>query len=260
MEKLQNEAKSLDPPGSIITSIQCDVTDQESVAKAAKLIEADIGYVDVLINNSGISGPNNKGLYESQSLEDLQKVLLNEWDKWPVSMATNATAVVGVSTAFLLLLEKGNGRRGWVRGKLQPDGAPRGRHMQAAADDVEESDLRTSQIITVSSISAFNRHITASVAYTASKASATMLGKTLATLLAPYGIRSNVICPGIYPSEMNPGRDATFPTNTLPAGRKGTFEEITTCILYHVGKGGAYRNGTVEITDGGRLSVFQGTY
>ena len=123
-------------------------------------------------------------------------MLLNDWDGWPNAMATNTTAVVGVSTAFLLLLDRGNKRRGWETGKLQPDRPPRQRNMQAAAQDVEESDLRASQIITVSSISGFNRHVTAGMAYTASKAGAVLLGKTLATLLAPYGIRSNVICPG----------------------------------------------------------------
>lgn len=57
-------------------------------------------------------------------------------------------------------------------------------------------DQRSSQIITVASISGLNRRITSGLAYGASKAGAIHLGKMLAHLLAPWGIRSNVINPG----------------------------------------------------------------
>ncbi|KAF2101950.1 NAD(P)-binding protein [Rhizodiscina lignyota] len=257
---LQDAAKSLDPNGNVIVPIQCDVTDQESVTKAAKLVEDEVGYVDVLINNSGVTGPDHKGIYAAQNVEELQKVMLNDWGNWPTAMATNVTAVVGVSAAFLLLLDKGNVRRGFESKKLQPDGEARQRNMHIAAEDVEESDLRTSQIITISSISGFNRHVTAGMAYTGSKAAAILIGKSMATFLAPYGIRSNVICPGLYPSEIAGGQEGSFPVNSVPAGRKGNFEEMAGCILHLVGKSGAYLNGTVQITDGGRLSVFQGTF
>ena len=57
-------------------------------------------------------------------------------------------------------------------------------------------DQRSSQIITVASISGLNRRITSGLAYGASKAGAIHLGKMLAHLLAPWGIRSNLINPG----------------------------------------------------------------
>ena len=67
---------------------------------------------------------------------------------------------------------------------------------RAEGADYDASDSRTSQIITVASIASFNRYLTAGLAYSATKAGAAMLGKALATLLAPFAIRSNVICPG----------------------------------------------------------------
>lgn len=260
LANLEQAAKSLDQSGEIIAPVQCDVSDQTSVAAAVKHIEQDVGYIDVLINNAGVSGPDNKGAYNATSIDELQKVLEAEWDAWPSTFAINTTAICGVSTAFLKLLENGNTRRGWQPGKLGADKPARARDMQTAADDADEGDLRTSQIITVSSIAGFNRHVTAGMAYTASKAGAIMLGKTFATMLAPYGIRSNLIAPGIYPSEMTAGGLQTFPANLVPAGRRGAFEEMAGLLLYLVGKSGAYVNGAVEVTDGGRLGVMQATY
>jgi len=120
---LEDATKVVDPTEGH-HSIQCDVTDQDSVTKAAKLVEEETGYIDVLINNSGVNGPNNKALYGAQNLEELQNVLLNEWDKWPVTMATNATAVVGMSHGISCCswTRAIRGEAGKVE-KLQPDGA-----------------------------------------------------------------------------------------------------------------------------------------
>lgn len=240
--------------------VQCDVSDPQSVSALVKRVEQEVGYLDVLINNAGVIGPSHKTVHDAKSISELQGVLSSDWDAWPATFAINTTAVCGVSVAFLGLLEKGNERRGWASGKLTPDGDARARDLKAAAaGGVEEADTRTSQIITTSSIASFNRYITAGMAYSASKAGATMVGKTLATTLAPYGIRSNVICPGIYPSEMT-ANASNLPWTKIPAGRQGAFNEIVGALLYLVGKAGAYVNGACEITDGGRLSVMNATY
>lgn len=80
-----------------------------------------------------------------------------------------------------------------MTGKLEAGGEPRARK---EVEGVDMSDMRTSQIITVASISSFNRVITSGFAYAASKAGAVQIAKILATLLGPWGIRSNVIAPG----------------------------------------------------------------
>jgi len=54
--------------------------------------------------------------------------------------------------------------------------------------------------------------------------------------------------------------NATYSVNQIPAGRQGNFNDMAGAILYLVGKSGAYVNGNVMLTDGGRLGVHQSTY
>lgn len=59
---------------------------------------------------------------------------------------------------------------------------------------------------------------------------------------------------------MTAGSKGSYNYKEVPAGRKGSFQDIASVILYLVGKGGAYVNGNMENTDGGRLSVMPATY
>ena len=193
MDSLQSTARSVDPQGSVVIPLACDVTDMESISKAVKAVESSVGYVDVLINNACINGPRHGSIYELETIKDIQSFMLADYDEWKTVHAVNTCAVGGVSAAFLHLLEEGNSRRGWKAGKLADEDGARPRTKTKGMD---EDDLRTSQIITVASISGLHRRVTSGIPYATSKVGASHLGKMLATLLAPYGIRSNVVCPG----------------------------------------------------------------
>ena len=119
-----------------------------------------------------------------------------------------------------------------------------------------------SQFIVTSSIGGFNRNVPGGYAYGQSKAAATHLAKQMATQMVPFGIRSNVIAPGLYPSELSAPiiGDGIFPKEKIPAGRVGTNEDMAGAILYMTSRAGAYLNGNVIVTDGGRLSVMPSTY
>jgi NAD(P)-dependent dehydrogenase (short-subunit alcohol dehydrogenase family) len=192
-DTLNSAAESLDKAKETVVPIVCDVTNPFTLKTAVAQIEKEVGYIDVLINNAGVSGPDHTGVHGAKSIAELQEILLSDWPGWASTMAINTSAVIGVSATFLALLDEGNTRRGWVPGKLTVAGEPRERK---SGEGVDEKDLRTSQIITVTSIAAFNRYITAGFAYGASKAGATALGKAMATMLGPWGIRSNIIAPG----------------------------------------------------------------
>lgn len=159
-------------------------------------MEQEVGYVDVLINNAGIQGPDDMPANTAETIEELQSVLLADPEGWGSTFAINTSAIGMVSAAFLKLLDAGNRRRGWEGGKIPADRARRRENGSLGEKGIALDDQRSSQIITVASISGLNRRITSGVAYGASKAGAIHLSKMLAHLLAPWGIRSNVINPG----------------------------------------------------------------
>lgn len=71
-----------------------DVTDDASVAAAAKVVEAESGRLDVLVNNAGIADPSEDEL----AGPDMTAVL-----------DTNVTGVVRMMYAFTPLLQRGRG-------------------------------------------------------------------------------------------------------------------------------------------------------
>ncbi len=164
---LEAAAKSVST-GNIIPVVG-DVTSKESLKAVADRIEKEVGYVNVIIANSGIGGPQAKITSET-SLEDFQKIMWEtSFEDFTNTFSVNTTAVWFTVMAFLVLLDKGN-RKGNVQ--------------------------QRSQVIATSSIGGFNRNAPGGFAYGQSKAGATHMMKQLATALSQYRIRSNVICPG----------------------------------------------------------------
>ncbi|KAF8515282.1 NAD-P-binding protein [Gautieria morchelliformis] len=236
-EVLEKAAKENAKHGKIIP-IQGDVTSRESLLSIVSTISSQTGYINLLINNSGIFGPTVKLPRTTADIKDLQKIL---WEATPAAFQetfnVNVTAVYYTTVAFLDLLDKGN-KHGGIPGV-------------------------TSQVVTVSSIAGFRRDENPSgIAYGISKAAATHLGKVLANLLKDWRIRSNVIAPGIYPSQMTDGWGFSeqVPMGVVPAERLGSVEDMGGLILYLASRAGGYVNGNVSITDGGRLGLFSSTY
>lgn len=156
-----------------VVPLVCDVTDIENLRSAAAFIEKDVGYINLLVANSGISGPSGT-VAPGASIAELQETLLAiPMADFTNTYHVNCTAVFYTTIAFLGLLDQGN--------KQPSDSAYQGGR---------------SQVIATSSIGSFNRKITAGFAYGTSKAATTMLMKVLATYLVPYRIRANVLCPG----------------------------------------------------------------
>jgi len=120
------------------------VTSKADLAAAAEQICEKSGYVNLVIANSGITGPTSKGLSKDPSLTEFRNYL----DEWSVedinkTFAVNTTAVFSTLVAFLELLDKGNN-----------------------SGNVEQ----TSQFVAVSAAGAFNRVPMAGFAYSCSKA------------------------------------------------------------------------------------------
>lgn len=69
----------------------------------------------------------------------------------------------------------------------------------------------------------------------------------------------------VYASEMTvdliaKGNADGWPKTVVPAERAGDAEDISGAVLYLASKAGAYVNGNVLVTDGGRLGVLPSSY
>lgn len=247
LEQVASTAKN-----STIIPVVGDVTSKPSLEAILSEVSSQVSHIDVLIANAGISGPRSnppdKSDKSPHSLAEIREHLWNTpMEDFTQTQHVNITGVFYSAVAFLPLLEAAN--------KLRPSPSTRPRP----------------QIIATSSIGAFNRVPMAGFAYAASKAGVVHMMKQLATLLAKYDIRSNVIAPGLYPSELteaglrkrgieDPTQEGSFERDYIPATRTGAEQDIAGTVLWLCSRAGAYVNGTVVVTDGGKLSVTPASY
>lgn len=146
------------------------MTSKSDLAAAADHVAAKSGYVNLVVANSGVNGPTLRNLKQDASLTEFRDYLWNwDADACNETYAVNTTGAFYTVVAFLELLDKGN-----------------------KAGNVEQM----SQAICVSSAGAFSRVLSSGYPYAGSKAAIIHIMKQLATRLAPFGIRSNVLAPG----------------------------------------------------------------
>jgi NAD(P)-dependent dehydrogenase (short-subunit alcohol dehydrogenase family) len=199
-----------------IVPIEGDISNRESLLNIVDVVKARHGYIDLLINNAGIarnllphplpapfderqvvrppSPPASPlallGAPSSPSIKAFQNAL---WDSgspedFAETFATNVTAVYYTTVAFLDLLHQGNIRR-------------RCRDLPSDHDSLSRPPHHTSQVLSISSSGSFRLDPRIlSLSYTLAKSACTHLGKLLANLLTPWGIRSNVLAPGVWPT------------------------------------------------------------
>ncbi|RMJ26193.1 KR domain-containing protein [Aspergillus sp. HF37] len=256
-----NETATLGPR-DIIVPVQGDISSQESLEGVYNTLAAQTTHVDLLIANSGAMGPEARpqpstkpdGGGGKPSIAEIRDQL------WAVPKAefsdvldVNVSGTYYTVVALLPLLDAANKRRST---SADPNVVPPPRP----------------QVLVTSSIAGFNRFVPYSFAYSLSKAAATHLVKMLATVFGEYDIRVNGIAPGLYHSELSgplfesrgiQGRgvaEGSFPREAIPATRAGAEEDIAGAILWLAGPAGAYVNGNIVVTDGGRLGVVPSSY
>ena len=98
-------------------------------------------------------------------------------------------------------------------------------------------------------------------AYCASKGGVLMLGRTLALDWAPYGIRVNIVGPGVVDTPMSarsladPERRARMMDRT-PIGRPASPDEIASVIAFLMSEGSSFMTGAYVPVDGGALAAW----
>lgn len=168
LEALQ-ECATFNP--NVIIPIQCDITSKIDLQKSADRVQQEVGYLNVLICNSGTGGPESTKLGPTSTLDDFIKINWeHEVEDYVKTFEVNTAGYWYTSLAFLKLLHLGN----------------------------EKKNIpQRSQVIATCSTLGFSRLApTARFAYGQSKAASTHLMKQLSTSLVPYGIRANILAPG----------------------------------------------------------------
>ncbi|KAI2472431.1 NAD(P)-binding protein [Annulohypoxylon bovei var. microspora] len=233
------------------TPIVCDITSKESLQSAVDYITNDVGYINLLVANSGTIGP-VKSFNPDFTIQELRKNLFEElsMDEFTETLHVNVTATYFTMLAFLELLDAGN--KNALKGGF---GAP--------IEEGSNVPSVPSQAIITSSLSAYSRDRMSAPAYSASKSAITHLVKHASTNLAKYEIRVNAMAPGLFPSDLaagliegrDPSKESLEDFRYTPSRRFGGDEEMGGSVLYLASRAGSYCNGLVLLNDGGRLSV-----
>ncbi|MCC2656701.1 MAG: short-chain dehydrogenase [Panacagrimonas sp.] len=98
--KGESAAKSLAAEGLQVESLQLDVTDSASIARAASEIEKRHGHLDILVNNAGIFVEKLDRKPSEQTIES-----------WRQTFDANVFGLIEVTQAFLPLLRKSKSAR-----------------------------------------------------------------------------------------------------------------------------------------------------
>ncbi|KAI1422568.1 short chain dehydrogenase [Xylaria sp. FL1777] len=238
---LQEAVSSIGNPN--VVPVTCDVASVEALKTVVSQVEQDTGFINLLVCNSGIGGPfGNNPKPETTLDEFISANMAVPAEDYMKTFAVNTGAVWYTTMAFLKLLDAGNSRA-----------------------NVDQK----SQVVAISSIAAFNKTNTGGFAckshgfHGQSKAACTHLIKQLSVVLPQWDIRANLICPGLYPSEMSApilARSGAIVKSKVPLERAGDEQDMGGAILYLASRAGAYCNGTVVVTDGGRLTTFPSTF
>ncbi|KAF2098192.1 dehydrogenase with different specificitie [Rhizodiscina lignyota] len=241
-EKLEEVAKGC--KGGVVVPLVGDVTSKDSIESIVEQVKADSGYVNVVVANSGHSGPTMHGLPQNPSIANIRKHIMSQpMEDFTHTFAVNVTGMFYTCVAFLELLDAGN-----KKGNMPP--------------------TVRSQVIATGSIGGYNKNIGVGYPYNASKTAVHHLIKMLSIYLGPHKIRANALAPGLFPSDISApllaGKDGTqegaFPANFIPAEKTGDDQDMAGAILYLTSRAGAYLNGNILVIDGGRMGVLNTSY
>ncbi|KAI1390622.1 NAD(P)-binding protein [Hypoxylon trugodes] len=236
--------------------IVCDIGSKESLQSAVDFITNDVGYINLLVANSGIVGPTHSFNPEF-TIQELRKSLFEEvlMEDFTEAFHINVTATYFTLLAFLELLDAGNKKA--LNGGF---GAP--------SKEGSNVPLIPSQVVITGSLSGFSRERMSAPAYSGSKSAIIHLTKHASTNLAQYEIRVNALAPGLFPSDLatslmsgrDPSTEGLENSKFIPSRRFGGYEEMGGSLLYLASRAGSYCNGFILVNDGGRLSVMISDY
>ena len=215
VDKLKELRASIEAEGGAAHVVELDVTDPGSIKSAVAHAETEVGPIDVLINNSGVS--------TTQRLQDVQEA------DYDFIFNTN------VKGAFFVAQEVG-------------------KRMLARSRGTAPGGFAGARIINIASMAGL-RVLPQIGVYCMSKAAVIQMTKAMALEWGKYGINVNAICPGYIDTELNHHHWETEQgkklVQMLPRKRIGKPEDLDALLVMLASPQSHFVNGAVIAADDG---------
>ena len=215
MELLKDLRARIEADGGDAHVVELDVTDHDSIKSAVAHAETEVGSIDILINNSGVS--------TTQRIQDVTE------DDFDFTFNTN------VRGAFFVAQEVGKRMLARARGAA-PGTYTGGRIVNSAS----MAGLRVLPQISV---------------YAMSKAAVVQMTKAMAVEWGRFGINVNALCPGYIDTEINHHHWQTEQgqklIQMLPRKRVGQVQDLDAVLVMLCAKESHFINGAVIAADDG---------
>lgn len=215
IEKLKELRARIEGEGGDAHVVELDVTDHDSIKAAVAHAETEMGSIDILVNNSGVS-----------TTQRIQDVTPEDYD---FIFNTN------VKGAFFVAQEVG-------------------KRMLARSRGAAPGSFTGGRIINIASMAGL-KVLPQIGAYCMSKAAVVQMTRAMALEWGKFGINTNAICPGYIDTEINHHHWQTEQgqklVNMLPRKRVGSPEDLDALLVMLASDQSDFINGAVIAADDG---------
>jgi NAD(P)-dependent dehydrogenase (short-subunit alcohol dehydrogenase family) len=215
VEKLKELRARIEGEGGDAHVIELDVTDHDSIKSAVAHAETEMGSIDILVNNSGVS-----------TTQRIQDVTPEDYD---FVFDTN------VKGAFFVAQEVG-------------------KRMLARSRGAAPGSFTGGRIINIASMAGL-KVLPQIGAYCMSKAAVVQMTRAMALEWGRYGINVNAICPGYIDTEINHHHWQTEQgkklMDMLPRKRVGQPQDLDALLVMLASDQSHFVNGAVIAADDG---------
>ncbi|QDL54887.1 SDR family oxidoreductase [Rhodoferax aquaticus] len=215
IDKLKDLRATIEGEGGDAHAIELDVTDPDSIKSAVAHAETEVGSIDILVNNSGVS--------TTQRLTEVEP------EDYDFIFDTN------VKGAFFVAQEVG-------------------KRMMARATGSAPGSYTGGRIINIASAAGL-RVLPQIGVYCMSKAAVIQMTKAMALEWGKFGVNVNAICPGYIDTEINHHHWQTDGgqklVNMLPRKRVGQPQDLDALLVMLCSDQSHFINGAVIAADDG---------
>ena len=217
VDRLEALQKEIQAKGGKAYVVSLDVTNIKNIEEAVAKVQAEVGPIDILVNNSGVS--------TTQRIVDVKE------DDYDFVFDTNTKGAFFVAQAV--------GKQMIARAKAAQDAG---------------KELPAQRVINIASVAGLKVLSQISV-YCMSKAATVQMTKAMALEWGRYGINVNAICPGYIETEINSEHWDTESgrklVQLLPRKRIGKATDLEGLLILLASENSGFVNGAIVAADDG---------